>query len=86
MSSMSAEWQGDHKLLDASGEKQAFERELSRLGRDSSKFLVEVRRDSTGANYDIYVTDLEHPDRETSKLRGGPGENWVAQFVKGRRR
>ncbi|HTR56969.1 MAG TPA: hypothetical protein VMM27_02230 [Casimicrobiaceae bacterium] len=83
---MSAEWQGDHKLLDASGEKQDFERALTQLGLDSSKFLVEVRPDSTGANCDIYVTDLEHPDRETSKLRGGPGENWVAQFVKGRRR
>ena len=83
---MSAEWQGDHKLLDASGEKQDFEQALARLGVDSNKFLVEVRRESTGANYDVYVTDLEHLDRETSKLRGGHGENWVAQFVRERRR
>ena len=86
MSSMSAEWQGDHKLLDAAGEKQAFERELSRLGLEPSKFLVEVRRDSTGANYDIYVTDLEHPDRDTWKLHGGHGENWIAQLDKIRHR
>lgn len=42
---MSVEWQGDHKLLDASGEKQDFERELARLGLDPSKSLVEVRRE-----------------------------------------
>ena len=41
---MSVEWQGDHKLLDASGEKQDFERELTRLGFEPSKFLVEVRQ------------------------------------------
>jgi hypothetical protein len=91
---MSVEWQGDHELLDSSGEKRDFERELTRLGLESSKFLVEVRRepDLAGADgryavrYDLYISDLEHPDRETWKLRGGHGENWIAEFAKARRR
>ena len=91
---MSVEWQGDHKLLDASGEKQDFERELTRLGFEPSKFLVEVRRepDLPGADgryairYNIYVTDLDHTNRETLKLEGGHGENWIAEFSKARRR
>jgi hypothetical protein len=91
---MSVEWQGDHKLLDASGEKEDFEHELSRLGLDASKFLAEVRRepDLPGADglyatgYNVYVTDLEHPDRDTLKLEGGHGKNWIAQFAQARRR
>jgi hypothetical protein len=92
MRSMSVEWQGDHKLLDASGEKQDFEHALTQLGLDPSKFLVEVRRDSPGAGgreplrYEVYVTDLEHLDRETWKLRGGQGENWITDFVRSHRR
>jgi len=91
---MGVEWQGDHKLLDASGEKWDFERELTRLGLDPSKFLVEVRReaDRPGADgrhairYNVYITDLRHPDRETLKLDGGHGQDWIAQFAKVRRR
>ena len=91
---MSVEWQGDHKLLDASDEKEDFERELSRLGLDPSKFLAEVRRepDLPGADglytirYNVYITDLEHPDRDTWKVEGGHGKNWIAQFAHARRR
>lgn len=91
---MSVEWQGDHKLLDASGEKENFERELKRLDFDPSKFLVEVRRepDLPGVDrlhalrYSVYITDLEHPDRDTSRLDGGHDKNWIAEFAKVRRR
>ena len=41
---MAVEWQGDHRLL-GDDVKQDFERELTRLGFDPSKFLVEVRRE-----------------------------------------
>ena len=90
---MSTEWQGDHKLL-GDDMKQDFERELKRLGLDPGKFLVQVRRepDLPGADgpdairYDVYVTDLEHPDRDTWKLHGGPGENWIEQIAHARRR
>ena len=91
---MGVEWQGDYKLLDASAEKQDFERELTRLGLDPSNFLVEVRRgpDLAGADrrhtirYDVYITDLKRPDRETLKLDGGQGKNWIAEFARVRRR
>jgi len=91
---MSVEWQGDHKLLDASDEKQGFERELTRLGLDPSEFLVEVRREpdvpGTGGlniiRYSLYISDLKHPDRETWKLLRGNGENWIAQSGRIRRR
>ena len=90
---MHVEWQGDHRLL-GDDVKQDFERELTRLGLDPSKFLVEVQRERNppGADelnairYDVYITDLEHPDRDTWKLHGGHGENWIAQFDKIRRR
>jgi hypothetical protein len=42
---MRVEWQGDHKLLDASGEKQDFEGELKRLGHDPGQYIVVVRRE-----------------------------------------
>jgi hypothetical protein len=90
---MGVEWQGDHRLL-GDDVKQDFERELTRLGLDPSKFLVEVRRepDLRGADglhtirYNVYITDLAHPDRDTWKLHGGHGENWIAQFAQIRRR
>ena len=90
---MHPEWQGDHSLL-GDDVKQAFERELTRLDLDPSKFLVEVRREPllpgtdevSAIGYDIYITDLEHPDRDTWKLHGGQGENWIAQLAQARRR
>jgi hypothetical protein len=90
---MSVEWQGDHRLL-GDDVKQDFERELTRLGLAPDKFLAEVRRepdlpDAAGRGairYNVYVSDLENPDRDTLTLRGGPGENWIAQFAQARRR
>ena len=90
---MAVEWQGDHRLL-GDDVKRDFERELTRLGLDPSKFLVEVRREPElpGADglhatrYDVYITDLEHPDRDTLKLQGGPDENWITQLSQIRRR
>jgi hypothetical protein len=90
---MHVEWQGDHGLL-GDDEKQDFERELKRLGLDPSKFLVEVRRDPDlpGAGglhpmrYNVYISDLQHPERDTLKLSGGHGENWITQFAQIRHR
>ncbi|HEY3255778.1 MAG TPA: hypothetical protein VGJ91_17590 [Polyangiaceae bacterium] len=92
-SKMHVEWQGDHRLL-GDDIKQDFEREMTRLGLDPSKFLVEVQRepDLPGADglrairYVIYITDLEHPDRDTWTLHGGHGENWITQLAQVRRR
>jgi len=86
-SAMPVEWQGDHKIL--GDEKKAFERELRQLGLQPSEFLVQIRREppSEGSNglhatrYDVYINDLKHPDRETWKLQGGAGENWIAKFA-----
>jgi hypothetical protein len=85
---MHVEWQGDHRLL-GDDVKQDFEHELTRLELDPSKFLVEVRRGPNlpgvdglyAIHYDVYITDLEHPDRDTWKLHGGHGENWIAEFA-----
>ena len=90
---MHVEWQGDHRLL-GDDVKQDFEREMTRLGLDPSKFLVEVQRESDlpgvdglpAKRYVIYITDLEHPDRDTWTLHGGDGENWIAQLAQARRR
>ena len=87
---MHVEWQGDYKML-GDDVKRDFERELTKLGLDPSKFLVEVQREpapagATGLHasaYNVFISDLEHPDRETWKLQGGHGENWIAEFSKG---
>jgi hypothetical protein len=84
---MPVEWQGEHKLL--GNAKEDFERELGRLGLEPSSFLVQVRREpsaggaegSRAIRYDVYINDLKHPDRETWKLEGGPGKNWIAEFA-----
>jgi hypothetical protein len=85
---MSVEWQGDHKVL--THEKAAFEQELKRLGLDPDNFLVEVRRESDtkaaeppdAMRYNVYITDVAHPERETCKLNGGRGKDWIAQYGK----
>ena len=84
---MPAKWQGDHKLL--GGEKDAFDKKLRELGLEPSDFLVQVRRHtpdkgSSGSkpSYDLYISDLKHPDHETRKLEGGPGKDWIAEFAR----
>lgn len=84
---MTVEWQGDHKML-GDGVKQGFERELKRLRLDSSDFIVEVRRQPTpsgargteATRYDVFVTELGRTDRDTLKLEGGEGEDWIRQL------
>jgi hypothetical protein len=84
---MPAEWQGDHRLV--GGDKDAFEKQLRDVGLEPSDFLVQVRRHAseTGSSdskpsYDVYISDLKHPDHETHKLEGGPGKDWVAEFAR----
>lgn len=85
---MPVEWQADHKLL--GNEKVEFERELQRLGLDPSNFLVEVRREPDVAGeegpharrYTIFISDIAHPERETCKLPGGHGKDWIERFGK----
>jgi hypothetical protein len=83
---MPVEWQGDHKLI--GDEKLAFEHELERLGFDPSNFLVEVRRDVEAGGepdairYNLYITDVAHPEHETCRLHGGHGKDWIAQYGK----
>ena len=80
---MPVEWQGDHELLGDA--KVDFERELRRLGFEAGDFLVQVRREPSAGKaairYDVYINDLKHPERETWKLEGGPGKNWIAEFA-----
>ena len=84
---MTVEWQGDHKML-GDGVKQGFERELRRLRLDKSDFIVEVRREpnpSAGRGleerrYDVFVSELGRPDKDTLKLEGGQGEDWIRQL------
>ena len=86
---MRVEWQGDHKML-GDDVKQGFERELKKLGLDPSKFLVEVRREPAvkGADrlhpirYNVFISDMEHPDKDTLKLLGGHDKKWIEQFSK----
>jgi len=85
---MAVEWQGNHKLLDKTAEKQGFEAELSRLGYDATDFLVEVRRQpgiagsEENLRYTVYVTQLG-VDHETLVLEGGHGKQWIAEFAQG---
>ena len=85
---MRVEWQGDHKLLEESGDKQDFECEAIRLGYDPGEFIVVVRREPDVAGpdglhpirYKVHITRLG-ADQETLTLSGGHGKAWVAQFV-----
>lgn len=90
---MHVEWQGEHRLL-GDDVKQEFERELTRLGLDPGKFLAEVQRETdapggagpSAIRFNVFVSDLEHPDRDTWTLSGSQGENWIAQLAQVRRR
>jgi hypothetical protein len=85
---MPVEWQGDHKGL--KDEKDRFEQQLLELGLDPDDFLVEVRRsggqEPDGKRYDIYVSDLKHPEHDTLKLEARPGEDWIAEFPRALKR
>ncbi len=85
---MSVQWQGDHRLLDERREKEDFESELRRLGYDPSKFVVLVRRDAgtpgpegKPVHYKVFINEVGH-HQQTLIFRGGPGKNWIAEFVR----
>jgi hypothetical protein len=83
---MSVRCGGDTWEMEQIGEKQDFECELTRLGFRHEDFVLDVRRaKATGsrtawtANYAVRVTNLV-----TSRhvfYWGGPGEQWVKEFV-----
>jgi hypothetical protein len=81
---MPVEWQGDHRRL--KNEKDRFERQLLESGLDPNDYLVEVRQTGAqgpdGDRYDIYVSDLKHPEHETRKFEAGPGKDWIAEFAR----
>src|SRR5262249_16399843 len=89
---MPVEWQGDHRLL--GDEKGDFERERRRVGLEPGDFLVQVRHETSAGTakgsgairYEVYINDLRHPERETWKLEGGAGRDWIAQFIEAVRR
>jgi hypothetical protein len=73
-------WQGDHKLLDGTGEKETFERAAKLAYPATSTLFVIVRRKPSGGGYQVHVADASNPDADIGVYDGGLGEDWVAQF------
>jgi hypothetical protein len=78
--------EGDSRAMEQLGEKQDFECEITRLGFKHEDFALCVRRASplsTGpdwtSNYAVLVTNL--PTARHMIYWGGPGQNWVEEFV-----
>lgn len=83
---MAVRCEGDSWIMEQVGERQDFEAELSRLGIRHEEFCLHVRRGGLGgadrnweSHYAVRVTDLVTGTKNI--YWGGPGENWVAQFV-----
>ena len=83
---MAVRCDGDAWIIERLGEKQDFESELSRLGFSHEEFILHVRRAGLGgvdrtwaSNYAVRVTNAR--SRKRNVYWGGPGENWVEQFV-----
>jgi len=84
---MPVEWQRDHKTLSPEV-KDAFQQEAAGLGLE--KLIVEVVKEvaaetsegSSASRYTIYITDLQHLDRETVTLHAGHGKGWITEFAK----
>jgi hypothetical protein len=82
---MTVHCEGDCRLLEPLGEKQAFEAELSRLGFRHQDFILHVLRQmsenqsaESNQSYSVTVTNVLN---ERSQLyQGGSGQRWVAQF------
>jgi len=76
---------GDRWVLDHLDEKQDFETSLTRAGFRHEEFTLHVKpcgsapAPSTG-RYEVKVTHA--PTRTVKAYSGGPGEDWVARFVK----
>ncbi|HEV8362801.1 MAG TPA: hypothetical protein VGQ52_04725 [Gemmatimonadaceae bacterium] len=83
---MTVHSEGDSWVMEQLGEKQDFETELSRLGCRHEDFILRVRRarpegaDPWSSHYAVRVTNCQ--SAKSNIYWGGPGENWVAQFVR----
>ena len=82
---MAVRTDGDSWVMEQVGEKQDFESELTRLGHRHEDFELYVRRALNGArkewstNYAVRVSNAV-----TGKHHiywGGPGRDWIAQFL-----
>ncbi len=88
---MRVEWQGDHELLEESGEGQDFEREVKRLGYGSNQFIAVVRREPDtlpGRTGQVSIRNKAHATRLGRIRKDIDAERWtgnsvVAQFVQG---
>jgi len=83
---MAVRCEGDRWIMEQVGEKQDFEAELSRLGFRHEDFALHVRRANPGggnrawaSHYAVRVSNLATGKRNI--YWGGPGEDWVRQFV-----
>ena len=84
---MAVQCEGDCRIMDQLGEKQDFEAQLSRLGFRHEDFALDVRRADLGprgnrawtSHYAVRVSNVAIGKRNI--YWGGPGEDWVAQFV-----
>jgi len=78
---------GDHWIMEQIGEKQDFESELSRLGLRHEDFELYVRRATFNGTRKVWSTNyaVRVSNSVTGKRNiywGGPGQDWIAQFVK----
>ena len=83
---MAVRCRGDSWVMEQLGEKQDFECELSRLGFKHEDFALYVRRaiapgagTAWTAKYAVRVTKI--PAARHIMYWGGPGEQWVKEFV-----
>src|SRR5262245_4556625 len=83
---MAVRCEGESWRMEKIGEKQDFETELTRLGFRHQDFVLDVRgasfRGSSRAwtsHYAVRVTNTAVGRRNI--YWGGPGEDWVGQFV-----
>ncbi len=83
---MAVRCEGDLWVMEQVGERQDFESELSRFGLQHEDFHLQVRKAAFNAkktawtsNYAVAVTNAVTGRRNI--YWGGPGQNWVAQFV-----
>jgi hypothetical protein len=84
---MAVQCEGDCWIMEQLGEKHDFEAQLSRLGFRHEDFALDVRRADLGphanqalaSHYAVRVSNVAIGKRNI--YWGGPGEDWVAQFV-----
>ena len=83
---MAVRCEGDRWIMEQVGERQDFEAQLSRLGLRHEDFCLQVRRAHLGrgtrmwnSHYAVRVSNTATGKRNI--YWGGPGEDWVAQFV-----